>query len=364
MVSVNFLSLVASAFAISLFTSKIPNRLTFLKYWIFAGILISPIFAVVTLTNPSNILGIAAIVGAYFGLGMPTCMGYYAKNTEPQNRAKSSGIIILILGIGLPLILISGSTSAIYLATALSLWRLLALVAAYRCAPIDEDEEIKQKVTFRSVLSNKTFVLYAIPWLMFSLINDLTMQININYFSSGIFPEVFGQNFILIGNILAGASALVCGVIADKKGRKRVALAGFVLLGVGYASLGLFSGNYFTAVMYVCLDGVAWGALSMLFLLTIWGDIAKKRSSEKFYVLGVLPYLLSNITRTLFGTYIATAISGENMIFSFASFFLFISILPLAYAPETLSDKIIKNLELNSYLSKAIEKANKDKPES
>ncbi len=169
---------------------------------------------------------------------------------------------------------------------------------------------------------------------------------------------MFGQNFLLIENVLAGASAIICGFLADKKGRKRLALVGFVLLGVGYASLGLFSDNYFAAWFYVCVDGVAWGAFSMLFLVTIWGDIAQEKSGEKYYFLGVLPYLFSNLAGVLTGTYVLANVQ-ERTVFSFASFFLFVAVLPLVYAPETLPDRILKNLDLNSYVNKALEKVKK-----
>jgi MFS family permease len=303
---------------------------------------------------------LASITGMYFGIGMPTCMAYYAKTTEPQNRAKSSGIIILLIGIGFPLISIIGNGETILLAATLAAWRILSLIFTIPIKPIEKQLEPKEKVTFRSVISNKTFLLYVAPWFMFSLINDLTMQLNTNYFSSSTFPPIFGQNFMLIENVLAGASAIICGILADKKGRRRLALTAFVLLGVGYASLGLFMGNYFTAWFYICVDGIAWGAFSMLFLVTIWGDIAQERNSEKYYFLGVLPYLFSNLARVLMGTYISASLE-ESTIFSFAAFFLFLAILPLAYAPETLSDKIIKNLDLNSYVNKALEKVKKGK---
>jgi len=357
--AINFASMVLAGFAVSILSAKIKDRLVFLKYWTLAGIVLSALFAFSNMGDPNALIVMASIVGIYFGAGMPTCMGYYAKTTVVQNRAKSSGIIILLIGVCLPLFSIIGS-QGVYLAAGLAVWRLFALAAALSVKPVGEQIGEKEKVTFRTVVSNKAFLLYVVPWLMFSLINDLTMQLNINYFNSPIFPAEFGQNFILIENILAGASAIICGVFADKKGRKRLALTGFVLLGVGYAALGLFNGDYYTALFYVCADGFAWGALSMLFILTIWGDIAKSGSGEKYYFVGVLPYLFSSLIRVLIGTYISAFID-ESMVFSFASFFLFLSILPLAYAPETLSDKIMRKQELNSYVAMALAKAEKEK---
>jgi F0F1-type ATP synthase membrane subunit b/b' len=39
--------------------------------------------------------------------------------------------------------------------------------------------------------------------------------------------------------------------------------------------------------------------------------------------------------------------------FSLASFFLFLAVVPLMYAPETLSEKKIRDKELRDYLEKA-----------
>jgi MFS family permease len=190
---------------------------------------------------------------------------------------------------------------------------------------------------------------------MFSLINDLTTQINYSYFLNLDFPP----NYRVVELVLAGLAAILFGVIADQKGRKRLALIGFVLLGLAYASLGLLPNNIVSGWFYVIADGIAWGALSMLFLWTIWGDIAEGKNSEKFYILGVLPYLFSTFAQQSLGVYFANNYT-ERTVFSFASFFLFVAVLPLVYAPETLSDRIIKDLDINSYVNKALEKVKKN----
>jgi hypothetical protein len=101
----------------------------------------------------------------------------------------------------------------------------------------------------------------------------------------------------------------------------------------------------------------------VLFILTIWGDLAQQKSGEKYYFIGILPYLLSNLTRLFFGTYISSNVI-EGTVFSFASFFLFVAILPLIYAPETISEKILKNLDLNNYVNKALEVVKKETAKS
>jgi len=194
---------------------------------------------------------------------------------------------------------------------------------------------------------------------MFSLINDLASQVISNSFSG--FPSFFSQNYLIFTNILAGICAVAFGYLADKKGRKRLALVGFALLGIGYAALGLFNANYAVAWFYACTEGIAWGAFTMLFITTLWGDISQGNNGEKYYLLGVLPYLFSVFAGDAIGAYIAqNNLLSETTVFSFAAFFLFAATLPLFYAPETLPDKVIKDMDIMSYVEKAKKKADKD----
>jgi hypothetical protein len=88
-----------------------------------------------------------------------------------------------------------------------------------------------------------------------------------------------------------------------------------------------------------------------VFFMTLWGDLSETGQKEKYYVLGGLPYLLSSFLIVIvkpFVTEIETATA-----FSLASFFLFLAVLPLLYAPETLPEKRIKERELRNYVEKA-----------
>jgi len=358
MIALNFLTFAFSAFLGISLINHFKKRITLLKYWMLAGLFLSSLFAIINLANFASVMLLAGVLGAYFGLGMPTFAGFFAASTEQKNRAKFGGTIVLLIVLAFPTVTLVGISDTYLTSSILAIWLALGLIFLTYFKPAEKKAEQKNRVSYRSVLSNKTFLLYIIPWLMFSLVNDLAMQIIATYFRIN-FPPYFSENYLIIENILAGGCALACGFLADKKGRKRLALIGFALLGIGYASLGLFSRDYFAAWFYVCADGVAWGAFTMLFITTLWGDIAQEKNSEKYYVLGVLPYLCSTFANLSIGTYISNNVSVST-VFSFASFFLFVSILPLVYAPETLSDKIIKNLELNNYVNSALEKVRKD----
>jgi MFS family permease len=156
----------------------------------------------------------------------------------------------------------------------------------------------------------------------------------------------------VIENIIAGVFAVVAGITSDLIGRKRTVMAGFILFGLGYAMLGVFPFNILSWYFYTVVDGIAWGIIYVIFLFTIWGDLAQGRPSEKYYAIGILPFSLSSFLHLTAGPIIAEKIS-PYAIFSFAAFFLFLAVVPLMYAPETLPEKKIRERELKKYVEKA-----------
>ncbi|MEM5868163.1 MAG: MFS transporter [Candidatus Aenigmatarchaeota archaeon] len=178
----------------------------------------------------------------------------------------------------------------------------------------------------------------------------------VNYLGWPINSKIHGENFVsfsvLVSNVIAGVSTVIAGFVADKIGRKRTLLAGFILYGIGYAVLGINPFNVYTWYLYTFIDGVAWGIFFVVFVFTIWGDLACENASEKYYAIGILPYSLSGFLRVILGPLIADIVS-EYAVFSFAAFFLFLAVVPLMFAPETLPERVIRERELKSYIEKA-----------
>ena len=108
----------------------------------------------------------------------------------------------------------------------------------------------------------------------------------------------------LFENIFIAIFSLVAGFLADSIGRKRLAVLGFAMLGVGYAAVS-FSQSTYGWYVYTVADGFAWGIFNVLFLFTLWGDLAQEQHAEKFYVIGSLPYLSSNFMRLLFEPFVS-----------------------------------------------------------
>ena len=351
---INFLGIAASAFLSSFLINKYKQRMKFLLYWIFAGIFFSLLPIAIYNASYTTLLVLATSLGVYFGIGMPICMGYYSAATETGNRGKLSGIIILSIGIGFFLLQSIGGADATLISLSLLTWRALGLISLILLKPKEKPIEQKVALSYRSITSSKPFILYFVPWLMFTLVNDLTFPVNQNFF-----PIAFISYSTMIENLLAGIVAVIGGFFADSVGRKRLTLAGFTLLGLGYAILGLFPMNFLGWWFYTVVDGIAWGVFSTIFLITVWGDLAQGQNSEKYYILGSLPYLVSNFTRVSLGSYVAATVTEPFAVFSFAAFFLFLAVLPLVYAPETLPEKTMKDRELKKYIEKAQKEAAK-----
>ena len=168
--------------------------------------------------------------------------------------------------------------------------------------------------------------------------------------------------------VLAGISAIIFGFFADSKGRKRLAVAGFAMLGLGYAILGFTAPNTTGWWLYTFIDGITWGIFITIFVFILWGDIGEGRDSARIYAIGIMPYLLSSLIRLSIGSYFGMYVrdQGFGTIFSFFSFFLFIAVLPLVLAPETMSEQTLRTNDLKNYVEKAkkqVQKTQKKQPE-
>ena len=86
--------------------------------------------------------------------------------------------------------------------------------------------------------------------------------------------------------------------------------------------------------------------------MVLWGDLAYEKPSRKYYALGGLPFLFANLLQVLIGDDLAKSISVYT-VFPLTSLFLFLAVLPLIYAPETLPEKELKERELRQYIDKA-----------
>jgi MFS family permease len=212
-----------------------------------------------------------------------------------------------------------------------------------------------------SIIRERKFILLFLPWFMFTIINYIETPV-LEIGMRSVAPD-FYTTYTIVGLMIISIAAIPAGILCDLKGRKITGILGFIFLGLGYAVLSIFAERpeygAFPYIFFMILDGVAWGLLYVNFVFVIWGDLSEGISRERYYVLGGLPFLLAGLIQVLvqpFAEFINIGLS-----FTLASFFLFVAMLPLVFAPESLSDKIMKSRELNTYIQKALLTADKKK---
>jgi MFS family permease len=337
--TIYYMAIVSSSLVGSILANKI-KRLNILYFWMALGtvtslspILTKDIFILYT-SIPSLLLGVSV------GLGMPSSLSYFADSTLVENRGRVSGIIFLVTNLGafplaVPFMIFDLTLSSLTLAV----WRALGLILFLFFRPKDKHEdkpEKRRQVSYARIFHNKSFILYLIPWTMFTFIDRL---------GRGLFGR--GLEEAVIGSI----SALIGGFLADNMGRKRVVVYGFILLGISYGVIGIAPNMLLSRYLYLVMDGFAAGTLWVTCILILWGDLSQPGMREKYYVIGNIPFFLTSLVPIFLSPYIT--LIPLSAAFSIASFFLFLAVLPLMYAPETLPERKIRLRQLRSYVEAA-----------
>jgi MFS family permease len=209
---------------------------------------------------------------------------------------------------------------------------------------VDVDTRFRQ-VPYSSILARRQFLFYFSPWLIFCLVHFLTWP---------IIEQFFGTSFMWmltsVESVLGSFFCLIGGWLMDFLGRRRPILIGFVMLGIGFATLSFFTTVPVAQGFYIAADGIAWGIFSVAFGPVVWGDIANHQRSEKFYGLGSIPTPLALIFASAISSFPWFKTLNVGSVFSLASFFLFLAVIPIFFAPELLPEKVTKERELKRYM--------------
>ncbi len=331
-----------------------------LVLWMLFGTIMSVPLATIPNNNLFVNLALFLLLGASVGIGLPSALAFFANATKIAKRGMLGGIIWFTTGFGvlsLGYIVTLGETiDPLFGSGLLALWRVLGLVFFLVLTKAKyEPITTKPIEKYKRLIARRDLILYLVPWIMFSLVN---------FTESPITAFVLGDFATLAGFItfaISGIFAIVGGTLADRIGRKRVVITGFIFFGIEYAILSLFPQNPISWYTYISFDGIAWGMFAAVFFMTLWGDLSEGFQREKYYVLGGLPYLLAGFVPILMGPSAEVIGANPTSAFSIASFFLFIAVLPLIYAPETLPEKTMKDRDLSSYIEKAKKIVEKEK---
>jgi len=327
------------------------EKLHFIYVWIVLGVAASFLPLLLNGYSMTNFLIISISLGFSFGLGIPTCSAYFAECTVFENRGRTSGLVLLMAYLSAPLLLLLIGNNVVIISIVSFIWRALILGILFLLKPAEAKVQKKKPTPYLAILRNRSFLLYMIPWLMFCLVDRLERT-----YLEAIFEPWFFEFFnTLIAPLFGLIFAFVGGFMADRIGRKRVVIYGFITLGVEYALLGLAPTMVASWYVYSILDGIAWGMLTVTFFLILWGDLSPLNSArEKYYAIGAIPLFFTELVGILSRPYVqGIPPQSAYAVFSLASFFLFLAVLPLMYAPETLPEKKMEIRRLKGYIEQA-----------
>jgi MFS family permease len=298
-----------------------------------------PIFGVV----------VSVLLGVSLGLGLPSCMALIADYTNVEERGRVSGLIILgtFITAFTTLIIVRlldlGIIHAILLFAIVRSISLLALLFD-RCDRARKNIHKKPKFARASY---REFSFYLFPWVMFAIAAGL---------ASNLIPQT--ENYeaatsmgMTLRYIAIAVFGFLAGVAADKFGRKQPIIIGLIMLGVSFALIGFLGMNEMNVVFYLAISGIAWGSFLVVFL-AVPGDLSDYDNREKFYGLG---YILPVAVLFSLSAIPGIAIFSNFSVSSFSqllSIILFLSIIPVLRAKETLPKQKIIEREMKEHIEK------------
>jgi len=345
--TVFYLAAIGSGLAGSLLSERI-RRLRLFYLWMSMGVASSLMLASLEGATIAYISIAFVILGVSFGLGIPSCLAYLADSTSVENRGRVSAVIFLFVNLcAFPLAIVLSTLDLSIYFVVLVLWRGLGLAVFALLRPDEKTlEKTSKSTTFLRILHDRSFLLYFVPWLMFNTIDSLEKALLKDFFGSE-----FHRLIITLSPVIASFSILLGGLLSDRIGRKRVVVYGFVSLGVAYAIIGIAPLLQLAWSFYLVVDAIATGILWITFILILWGDLSLHSGREKYYVVGSLPFLATaSIPLSVMPL---SNVLPAGTAFSIASFFLFLAVVPLMYAPETLPQKNIELRRLKGYIEQA-----------
>lgn len=140
----------------SILSSQI-SKLNFLYLWTILGAVSTSLPALFSSFTVIHVLLISILLGASFGLGMPSCLAYFADCTQVENRGRIGGITFLVTNLSAPLFAISfGMLDLKINSLVFAIWRAFGLVVFFFLKTRERIvSKIKRKKAFTSILHNK-----------------------------------------------------------------------------------------------------------------------------------------------------------------------------------------------------------------
>ena len=348
------ISIVISAFLGSTIANRVERR-KLLFSWIIIGLLI--LLSMPLFQGIAPLVLFSILTGVSFGFGFPSCMALIADFTDPEERGRVSGFLILITFLlvfaSLYFNSIVGFQGSIYgPSQPVGLIFVTVAIKSMGLLSFMFDKLKRSRVeskSWRSIFGCRDFTLYTVAYIIFNVAAGLVAFIWLGLPTDD--PDYL--SFKRLGDAIRylglGIFGVAAGIAADRIGRKKPIILGLVMLGAGYALIGLVT-NPATYLVNLVLSGFAWGIIMVLYLI-IPGDLAFHGSEDRSYAAGwILPLILyisvnriPNLLELIFDIGIFSTI---------LSILIFMSIIPIWSSAETLAESKMRKRRFKEYTEK------------
>jgi MFS family permease len=329
-----------SAVAGVLIEKRLNLRL-FLILWVALGI--GSTLSLLFFSGYTFSVVVSVFFGISLGLGLPASLAYMADSTDIGERGRVSGTIVLVSFVMAFIVPVLVRLSSLGLVAAIL---ITAIVRSTSLISLLLDSFNKTKSDLQTYSrATRDFLHYLFPWVIFVITSGAV------FYMIPPNPENPAlQTGMYLRLAFIAAFGFLTGFVADRFGRKRPLIIGLAMFYASFAIVG-FDMNTATAIFFYLATGVAWGSLLVVFL-SVPGDLSASCSRAKYYAAGtMLPIIiLLAVTTGSTPSWLSNLAKSSSLVV--INFALFLTILPILRAKETLPADKIKAREMKEHIDK------------
>ena len=285
------------------------------------------------------------IIGFFFAVGQLTSFVYFWRSTEAEQRGRTGGIVGSV-SLVFYLLAIYAVAVNVGFSTVIGLCLVTNFVAPAAILILKPGRQtIVSKSQEQYYPEKRVIILYAVPWVLFSLLNA-TLARNISINTQTLFSPLFIFSMSILQIVAALIGALFGGLVADYIGRRPTLAISMTLYGVSMLLQAILVSEAVFIFKYIA-EGMSWGIFLTLYSFVIWGDLSNAKNVAKMYSIGLIVFYATAAIGQL-----PSILSEIPLIMSalISSVIIFLANLPIVLAPELLPSAVQEKLILKRYI--------------